>query len=128
MAARVTRLWEYVFAVSIARANMNRSPRRIAWWATRTCRSSIARPAQDRGPGGPDEGSQFELDDRRALDQPGQRGPAARWRPARIGHVARHEQMTAEWRRVEYPIEAVQKLMQQAGLPKRLVARLSHGL
>ena len=38
------------------------------------------------------------------------------------------EQMTAEWRRVEYPIEAVQKLMQQASLPKRLVARLSHGL
>jgi diadenosine tetraphosphatase ApaH/serine/threonine PP2A family protein phosphatase len=35
---------------------------------------------------------------------------------------------TLEWHRVAYPIEAVQRLMEQAGLPRRLSARLQFGL
>jgi hypothetical protein len=37
------------------------------------------------------------------------------------------EHMTLEWRRVEYPIETVQKLMTNVGLPDRLIARLRYG-
>ena len=33
-----------------------------------------------------------------------------------------------EWRRVEYPVKRVQKLMADAGLPVRLIARLQYGL
>jgi hypothetical protein len=36
--------------------------------------------------------------------------------------------MSLEWRRVDYPIEPVQKLMANAGLPDRLIARLRYGL
>ena len=35
---------------------------------------------------------------------------------------------TLEWRRVEYPIEQVQKLMDQHDLPPRLVRRLQYGM
>jgi hypothetical protein len=38
------------------------------------------------------------------------------------------EAMTAEWHRVEYPISTTQERMRSAGLPWRLVERLSHGL
>ena len=33
-----------------------------------------------------------------------------------------------EWRRVAYPVERVQKLMADSGLPPRLIARLKYGL
>ena len=37
------------------------------------------------------------------------------------------ETWTAEWRRVEYPIDAAAKAIQQAGLPLALSDRLYHG-
>ena len=38
------------------------------------------------------------------------------------------EKNTVEWRRVEYPVEQTQKLMEKLDLPPRLVARLQFGL
>ena len=120
--------WEYVYAVSIARANMNR-------FTTRYClvgHTHVPLVYRQAGtkiePWLPGKGSQIELDERRALINPGSVGQPRDGDRRASGMLLDTEQMTAEWRRVEYPIESVQKLMQQAGLPKRLVARLSHGL
>ena len=120
--------WEYVYAVSIARANIN-------GFSTAYClvgHTHVPLVYRQAGtkiePWLPGRDSQIELDERRALINPGSVGQPRDGDRRASGMLLDTEQMTAEWRRVEYPIEAVQKLMQQAGLPKRLVARLSHGL
>jgi len=38
------------------------------------------------------------------------------------------EELTATWLRVPYPVEETQAAMREAGLPARLVERLSYGL
>jgi predicted phosphodiesterase len=38
------------------------------------------------------------------------------------------EAQTMEWHRVEYPIDRVQRLMSDLGLPRRLISRLQYGL
>ena len=120
--------WEYVYAVSIARANISR-------FSTTHClvgHTHVPLVYRQAGtkiePWVPRAGSQFGFDERRALINPGSVGQPRDGDPRASGMLLDTEQMTAEWRRVEYPIEKVQKLMQQAGLPKRLAARLSHGL
>jgi hypothetical protein len=90
-AARVIPTWEYVYAVSIARANINRfldhalprgpysSPLVYRQNAANKMEATLPRAGGSAGA-------------RRAAfpDQPGQRRPATRRRSARIGHVARH--------------------------------------
>jgi predicted phosphodiesterase len=120
--------WEYVYAVSIARANINR-------FATTHCLVGhthvplVYRQAGSRTePWLPRDGSQLELDERRALLNPGSVGQPRDGDRRASAMLLDTEQMTATWHRVEYPIDVVQQLMDKAGLPKRLVARLSHGL
>src|SRR3954451_7052965 len=120
--------WEYVYAVSIARANMNR-------FATTHCLVGhthvplVYRQAGNKTePWVPRDASRLELDDRRALINPGSVGQPHDGDRRASGMLIDTEQMTVEWRRVEYPIDTVQQLMETAGLPTRLVARLSHGL
>jgi diadenosine tetraphosphatase ApaH/serine/threonine PP2A family protein phosphatase len=68
------------------------------------------------------------LDERRALINPGSVGQPRDGDRRASAMLLDTEEMSATWHRVEYPVDAVQELMQKAGLPKRLVARLSHGL
>jgi len=120
--------WEYVYAVSIARANMNR-------FTTTHCLVGhthvplVYRQAGSKTePWLPRDGSQLGLDERRALLNPGSVGQPRDGDRRASGMLLDTEQMSATWHRVEYPVDAVQRLMEKAGLPKRLVARLSHGL
>ena len=120
--------WEYVYAVSIARANINR-------FTTRHCLvghthvplvyRQIAASKMEATL--PREGDRLELDERRSLINPGSVGQPRDDDPRASGMLLDTDDMTAEWRRVEYPIDTVQDLMRTAGLPKRLVARLAVG-
>ena len=78
--------------------------------------------------GEPADGDQVTLDDRRALLNPGSVGqprdgiPAAGW--ALLDTAA----ATVTWHRTEYDIAATQRSMMLAGLPPRLIVRLSIGV
>ena len=48
--------------------------------------------------------------------------------PRACGMILDTDADTLEWRRVEYPIEPVQKLMKERKLPQRLISRLQFGL
>jgi predicted phosphodiesterase len=120
--------WEYVYAVSTARANMNRftSPYCLVG---HTHVPLVYRQAGSRTePWLPRDGAQLVLDERRALINPGSVGQPRDGDRRASAMLLDTEEMSATWHRVEYPVDAVQELMQKAGLPKRLVARLSHGL
>ena len=120
--------WEYVYAVSIARANMNRFTTTYCLVGHTHVPLVYRQAGNKTEPWLPHDGSQLVLDERRALINPGSVGQPRDGDRRASGMLLDTEQMKATWHRVEYPIGAVQQLMEKAGLPKRLVARLSHGL
>ncbi len=120
--------WEYVYSVSIARANMGR-------FSTTHCLVGhthvplIYRQSGSRvEPAQPDDRTTLQLDERRTILNPGSVGQPRDGDRRACAMLLDTEQMSLEWRRVEYPIEPVQKLMAQAGLPDRLITRLRYGL
>jgi predicted phosphodiesterase len=120
--------WEYVYAVSIARANMGR-------FSTSHCLVGhthvplIYRQSEGRvEPAQPDDRTTLQLDERRTILNPGSVGQPRDGDRRACAMLLDTEQMSLEWRRIDYPIEPVQKLMTQAGLPDRLIARLRYGL
>jgi predicted phosphodiesterase len=120
--------WEYVYSVSIARANMSR-------FTTSHCLVGhthvplVYRQVGSRvEPWLPGDGSMMELDDRRTMINPGSVGQPRDGDRRACGMLIDTDEMSVEWRRVEYPIEVVQHRMKEAGLPDRLIARLRYGL
>jgi predicted phosphodiesterase len=120
--------WEYVYAVSVARANMSRFPTDHCLVGHTHVPLVYRQSGSKVEPWVPGNGSRLELDTRRALINPGSVGQPRDGDRRASAMLLDTEQMSAEWHRVEYPIDAVQKMMEKAGLPKRLVARLSFGL
>ena len=120
--------WEYVYSVSIARANMTR-------FTTPHClvgHTHVPLVYRQNGsrvePALPEHGALFELDERRTLINPGSVGQPRDGDRRACAMLLDTETMSLEWRRVHYEIEPVQKLMAQAGLPDRLISRLRYGL
>jgi predicted phosphodiesterase len=120
--------WEYVYSQSIARANMAR-------FGTAHClvgHTHVPLVYRQNGsrvePMLPDDGTTLNLDDRRTIVNPGSVGQPRDGDRRACAMLLDTEQMSLEWRRVDYPIEPVQKLMANAGLPDRLIARLRYGL
>jgi predicted phosphodiesterase len=120
--------WEYVYAVSIARANINRFSTTHCLVGHTHVPLVYRQNASKVEPWLPARASRLELDERRALINPGSVGQPRDGDRRASGMLLDTDDMTAEWRRVEYPIDSVQELMRKAGLPKRLVARLAFGL
>jgi len=120
--------WEYVYAQSIARANMSR-------FKTQHClvgHTHVPLAYRQNGsrvePTQPDDRTVLELNERRSILNPGSVGQPRDGDRRACGMVLDTERMSLEWRRIDYPIERVQELMAKAGLPARLVARLGYGL
>lgn len=120
--------WEYVYSLPVARANMRR-------FSTPHCLVGhthvplVFRDGASRiEPIMPEHGDALALDERRTILNPGSVGQPRDGDPRACAMVLDTERSTVEWRRVEYHIESVQQLMRQAGLPPRLIARLSYGL
>ena len=120
-------LWEYITSSAVARANLSFVTTRFGLhghthlpivWAEEDGRIvSIA----------PGDGSTFTLDGR-ALLNPGSVGQPRDGIPASSCMVIDSERDLVTWHRVPYDIEAVQAQMREAGLPARLVERLSYGV
>jgi 16S rRNA (guanine(527)-N(7))-methyltransferase RsmG len=120
-------LWEYITSSPVARANLTFVTTRYALhghthlpivWAEEDGRIvSIA----------PGDGSTFTLDGR-ALLNPGSVGQPRDGIPESSCMVIDSDRDLVTWHRVPYDIEAVQAAMRDAGLPTRLVERLSYGV
>jgi predicted phosphodiesterase len=120
-------LWEYITSSPLARANLGaiESPfglhghthLPIAWAEEDGRIVSIA----------PGDGSTFGLTGR-ALLNPGSVGQPRDGIPDSSYMVIDTSRESVTWHRVSYDIEAVQAAMQKAGLPARLVQRLSYGI
>jgi predicted phosphodiesterase len=120
-------LWEYITSSPVARANLTFITTRFALhghthlpivWTEEDGRIvSIA----------PGDGSTFTLDGR-ALLNPGSVGQPRDGIPESSCMVIDNDRGLVTWHRVPYDIEAVQAAMRDAGLPTRLVERLSYGV
>jgi diadenosine tetraphosphatase ApaH/serine/threonine PP2A family protein phosphatase len=120
-------LWEYITSSPVARANLSVIQTRFGLhghthlpiaWAEEDGRIVSIAPA---------DGSTFELSGR-ALLNPGSVGQPRDGIPDSSCMVIDVERNIVTWQRVPYDIEAVQAAMQRAGLPSRLVQRLSYGV
>jgi diadenosine tetraphosphatase ApaH/serine/threonine PP2A family protein phosphatase len=119
-------LWEYITSSPVARANLSFITTRFGLhghthlpivWAEDDGRvTSIA----------PGDGSTFALAGR-ALLNPGSVGQPRDGIPDAAYMVIDSAAERVTWHRVAYDIEAVQAQMRTAGLPSRLVERLSYG-
>ncbi|MEP7158289.1 MAG: metallophosphoesterase family protein [Chloroflexota bacterium] len=120
--------WEYVYSASIARANMS------AFTTPHCLVGHTHIPAVFRQRGSRVEAVQgavaagCEFGTERLVVNPGSVGQPRDGDPRASGLIMDTDAHTLEWRRVEYPVERVQKLMTQLGLPRRLITRLQFGL
>ncbi len=76
----------------------------------------------------PSVGELIQLDERPSILNPGSVGQPRDGDPRASAMVLDTEALTATWLRVPYPIAETQAAMRSAGLPVRLVERLSYGL
>lgn len=120
--------WEYVFTASIARGNLTS-------FDTDHCLVGHTHiPVVYREQGGRmeavqvDDGDRFKLGRQRAIVNPGSVGQPRDGDPRASAMLLDTDRQTLEWRRIQYPIERVQKLMAERKLPARLARRLEFGL
>ena len=121
-------MWEYVYTSSIARASFR------AFDTDHCLVGHTHVPLVFREDDGgietlsPADGSKLELDARRTIINPGSVGQPRDGDPRACGMLLDIEAKSVEWHRVSYPVDQTQERMRLAGLPRRLVERLSHGL
>jgi diadenosine tetraphosphatase ApaH/serine/threonine PP2A family protein phosphatase len=121
-------VWEYVTTVAIARANLAVLGTRYGLhghthlpmvWTERDGRVEAVSPRNS---------STYQLNDDRALLNPGSVGQARDGDPTASYLVIDDAAGLCTWRRVAYDIPSVQAAMIEAGLPRRLADRLGFGL
>ncbi len=119
--------WEYVFTPAVARLNMS------AFEGPYCLVGHTHVPLVFRQDGAametiePTPDLPFELDERRAILNPGSVGQPRDGDPRACGMVLDTTLATATWQRVDYRVEEVQARMRQVGSPVRLIDRLSDG-
>ena len=120
--------WEYVYSSRIARANLD-------CFGTAYCLVGHTHvPLLFRqGKRGletvrPAPGMKLTLNQERLIINPGSVGQPRDGDPRASAALLDTDEQTIEWLRIEYPVEHVQQLMAELGLPSRLVARLRFGL
>jgi diadenosine tetraphosphatase ApaH/serine/threonine PP2A family protein phosphatase len=121
-------IWEYITSVPVARANLGALTTRLGLhghthmpiaFGDDDGRVEVMTPA---------DGSSIALEERRLLLNPGSVGQPRDGDPRASYAVIDTEAGRCSWHRVAYDIEAVQADMETAGLPERLIARLSYGV
>jgi diadenosine tetraphosphatase ApaH/serine/threonine PP2A family protein phosphatase len=121
-------IWEYIVSVPIARANLALLATPFGLYG-HTHQPMVFVEQDGRVEQiAPGEGSTFALDGRRALVNPGSVGQPRDGIPTASYLVLDTEGRRCTWHRTPYDIPAVQAAMRDAGLPVRLVDRLTYGL
>ena len=121
-------VWEYVLSTMLADACMDAMDTRIgavghshvALYFWRTERGAVA---GEQAPGG----TMLDLSQGEWIINPGGVGQPRDGDPRAAWLLLDLETWTAEWRRVEYPVDDAARAIQQAGLPGALAERLYHG-
>ncbi len=120
--------WEYVYSAGVARAN-------LPLFETTHCLVGHTHvPLIFRQRSGKVEGVHvkgemtYALGGERLVVNPGSVGQPRDGDPRASALLLDTDAGTLDWRRVEYSIERVQRLMEQHRLPRRLSARLQFGL
>ncbi|MDQ3938123.1 MAG: metallophosphatase family protein [Chloroflexota bacterium] len=121
-------IWEYVLSPDVARAN-------LAAFDTPHCLLGhthvplvFRQTEQEVESLMPGDGGRLALDERRTIINPGGVGQPRDGDPRACAMLLDTTTRLVEWHRVAYPVERVQQLMTDAGLPVRLIARLALGL
>lgn len=120
-------IWEYIVSSSVAAENLSA-------FSTRICLHGhthvpVVFQADDGvvEPVAPTLDMPLSISEGRALVNPGSVGQPRDGNPAASYLVLDTDAGTVQFHRVSYDIDATQKLMREAGLPARLVERLSYG-
>jgi diadenosine tetraphosphatase ApaH/serine/threonine PP2A family protein phosphatase len=121
-------LWEYIVSVPIARANLALMTTDVGLYGHTHLPMVYAERDGSVEAIEPGEGSSFSFGGRRALVNPGSVGQPRDGIPTACHLVLDTDAERCTWHRTAYDIGAVQAAMREAGLPDRLVQRLSYGL
>lgn len=121
-------LWEYIVSVPVARANL--ATLTTAWGLHGHTHVPVVYAEHDGQVEqiGPGHGSTFGLTGRRALLNPGSVGQPRDGLVTSSYLVLDTDAGQCTWQRVAYDVAAVQTAMAAAGLPRRLIERLSYGV
>jgi predicted phosphodiesterase len=120
--------WEYIVSVPIARANLAVLTTPVGLYGHTHLPMVFVERDGTVDQIQPGEGSTFSLGGRRALVNPGSVGQPRDGLVTASYLILDTDAEQCIWRRTAYDIAAVQGEMRQAGLPARLVERLSYGL
>jgi diadenosine tetraphosphatase ApaH/serine/threonine PP2A family protein phosphatase len=120
--------WEYIVSVPIARANLAVLTTPFGLYGHTHLPMVFAERDGAVDQIEPAEGSTFRVDGRRALINPGSVGQPRDGLLTASFLILDTDIGQCTWQRVAYDIGAVQGEMRTAGLPARLVERLSYGL
>jgi predicted phosphodiesterase len=120
--------WEYVTSVPVARANLAVLTTRYGLHGHTHVPIAYREDDGRVEPITPGNGSVLGLDARRTLLNPGSVGQPRDGDPTASWLVLDTDREECTWHRVPYDIASVQAAMTQAGLPRRLVERLSYGI
>ena len=121
-------LWEYIVSIPIARANLALLTTDVGLYGHTHLPMVYAERDGAVEQIEPGDGSTFSLAGRRALVNPGSVGQPRDGIPTACHLVIDTDAERCTWHRTAYDIGAVQVAMRDAGLPDRLVERLSYGL
>ena len=121
-------LWEYIVSVPVARANLAALTTDFGLYGHTHLPMVYAEHDGGVEQIEPAAGSSFSLIGRRALINPGSVGQPRDGIVTASYLVLDTDAGQCTWRRTPYDIAAVQDAMRAAGLPSRLVERLSYGL
>ena len=121
-------LWEYIVSVPVARANLALLTTPIGLFGHTHLPMVFFEEDGAVEQVEPGNGSAFALNGRRALVNPGSVGQPRDGIPTAGHMVIDTDAERCTWYRTAYDIGAVQDAMRDAGLPDRLVQRLSYGL
>ncbi len=121
-------VWEYLVTEGGARAQFERMT--VPWSFVGHTHIPLVIELNDDGEiagGRPESGTRLHLSDRRLILNPGGVGQPRDGDPRAAYAILDTTEQSVEFQRVEYPIERTQWCMADAGLPRRLISRLSAG-
>ena len=121
-------LWEYIVSVPVARANLSLLTTPIGLFGHTHLPMVFVEDDGTVEQVEPGHGSAFALNGRKALSNPGSVGQPRDGIPTAGHMILDTDEERCTWYRTAYDIGAVQAAMRDAGLPDRLVQRLSYGL
>jgi predicted phosphodiesterase len=119
--------WEYVYSTAVAKANMPLFDTRYCLVGHTHVPLVFRQRSRVEGVSVKD-GTAMALGEERLVINPGSVGQPRDGDPRASALLIDTDASTLHWHRVTYPIAETQELMEQAGLPRRLAARLQFGL